>query len=131
MPRSTSATISWAPRPCGIAGASVPTAIRTPAFVALATTERACGNTSAALARSSGAARDTSMPSISAVVGTRKVPRSAISAMVSSSSRKPCSMQSMPTSTAERTASAPWVCAATFSPRRWASSTMARSSASE
>ena len=47
--------------------------------------------------------------------------RSMVSALIS----EPCSMQSMPHSTATRMASSPWQWAATFSPARWASSTMA------
>ena len=126
-----SATSSSAFFPCGIAGASVPTAIRTPASAAARADDRARGNISAAFERSSGAAEDTSILSASAVVGTRNVPRLTISAIVSSSMRKPCSMQSTPASTAARTASAPCVCAATRRPRRCASSTIARSSSSE
>ncbi len=63
MPRSTIAQSSLAFSPCGMAGASVPHAIFTPAAIALPSIARALGNTSAAFACSSGAARDTSSPS--------------------------------------------------------------------
>ena len=63
IPRSTRAMSSLALRPWGIAGASVPQATRTPFAMALLIVARDRGNTSAALACSSGAARDTSMPS--------------------------------------------------------------------
>ncbi len=51
--------------------------------------------------------------------------------MVASLISDPCSMQSMPDSTATRTASSPWQWAATLSPARWASSAMASSSSVE
>ncbi len=63
MPRSTIAQSSLAFSPCGIAGASVPHAIFTPLAIALPSIARARGNTSAALAWSSGAALDMSRPS--------------------------------------------------------------------
>ena len=50
--------------------------------------------------------------------------RSNVSSLISD----PCSMQSMPHSTATRMASSPWQWAATLRPARWASSTMASSS---
>jgi len=50
MPRSTIAHSSFALSPWGIAGASVPHAIFTPAAIALPSIRRARGNTSAALA---------------------------------------------------------------------------------
>ena len=63
MPRSTRAISSLALRPCGMAGASVPQAMRAPRAIAFLMVSLARGNTSAALAWSSGAAWDTSMPS--------------------------------------------------------------------
>ena len=131
MPRSTRAISSLAFRPCGMAGASVPHATLTPSSMARLTVARALGNTSAALACNSGAARETSMPSARYVVATRNVPRSTISRSVWSLASEPCSMQSMPASTAARMASSPWAWAATLRPRRWASSTIALSSSSE
>ena len=131
MPRFTRVTNSSALRPCQMAGASLPVAIFTPASMALEMVWRALGNTSAAFAWSSGGWLDTSQFSVSAVVLTKKVPVSTMSWMVSSSIKKPCSMQSMPASMAERTASSPWQWVATLSPRRWASSAMAVNSSVE
>ena len=52
-------------------------------------------------------------------------------AMVSSLIMNPCSMQSMPASSAAFTAVSPWAWVATLRPRRWASSAIAESSAVE
>ena len=64
MPRSTSATSSLAFWPCGIAGASVPHAIFTPAAMALGNIAWACGKISAAFFCSSGAARSMAIASV-------------------------------------------------------------------
>ena len=61
IPRSTSASSSLALRPCGMAGASVPHATRTPSSMALLIVALARGKTSAAFAWSSGAACDTTI----------------------------------------------------------------------
>ena len=91
----------------------------------------AFGNTSAALACSAGGWFDTSQFSVSAVVDTRNVPVSTIRWIVSSVIMNPCSMQSMPASSAALTAVSPWQWVATFSPRRCASSAIAASSSVE
>ena len=74
MPRSTIAISSSACVPCGIAGASEPHAIFTPALIALPSIWRAWGKISAAFFWSAGAIRSTAMWSPSALVATRKVP---------------------------------------------------------
>ena len=74
MPRSTMAMSSSAWVPCGMAGASEPQAILTPAARALANICRACGKISAAFFCRIGWMRSMAMWSASAVVPTRKVP---------------------------------------------------------
>ena len=109
----------------------MPQAIFAPASISRAIVFFAIGNTSAALAWSSGAACEVSMPSERYDVGTMNVPRSSASACVSSLISDACSMQSIPASIAARMPWSPCACAATRMPRRWASSTIARSSSSE
>ena len=75
--------------------------------------------------------RSTAMWSARAVVPTRKVPFSTISAIVSSVASDPCSMQSTPARMQARMPASPWAWAATIRPLRWASSTIATSSSSE
>ena len=62
---------------------------------------------------------------------TRNVPRSTIRRTVGWVIMKPCSMQSIPASSAAFTASSPWRWAAAIRPRRWASSATAVSSSVE
>ncbi len=109
----------------------MPHAIFTPFAIAFPSMARARGNTSAALAWSSGAALDMSRPSERKLVGTRKVPFSTIIWIVSSSASEPCSMQSTPARMHALMPASPCACAATLMPARCASSTMAASSSSE
>ncbi len=83
------------------------------------------GTPRAALAWSDFGWSEMSQFSVSAQVETRKVPVSTSRWMVSSLIIIPCSMQSMPASSAAFTAWSPWACVATRRPRRWASSAIA------
>jgi hypothetical protein len=65
------------------------------------------------------------------LVETRKVPVFTSRWIVSSVIMNPCSMQSMPASSAALTAVSPWQWVATFRPRRCASSAIAVSSSVE
>ncbi len=64
-------------------------------------------------------------------MGTRNVPCSTIKEIVSSLASEPCSMQSTPARMQARMPASPCAWAATLTPARWASSTIAASSSSE
>ena len=105
MPTSTSRPSSRRFWPCGVSGASVPIAIRTPASTARRTFAM-CTSTTAgpSPAPRSGTGRPPSAAVMTARaaprVGTSQVPRSSISSMPSSSRKMPCSMDRIPARTA-------------------------------
>ena len=91
----------------------------------------ALGKTCAALAWSDFGWSEMSQFSVSAQVETRNVPESTIRWIVSSEIIIPCSMQSMPASSAAFTAVSPGQWGATRRPRRCASSAITVSSSVE
>ena len=123
---------SCAFRPCGETAESVPKAIFTPIFTARRNISSWAANAAFALAATGGGKRS-SLPPVhcpAMQVGTRNVPFDFMRARVSSVRNEPCSIESMPASTAVRAATSPCACAAVLRFRRCASSMIAVSSSS-
>ena len=113
---------------------SVPNAIFTPAFTALAKFSR-CASFVISVFRITSSEYPSRGPSWiiqspSNMSATRYVPRSTIRSIVSSSMRHPCSIERTPARIARFAPSAPCACAATCVPLASASSTAARISSS-
>ena len=133
-PQATIRASSVPFRPARLNGVpqSVPKATRTPASRARLTLFR-CHSTTWTAFLTTWAAMPAAVPCSTMVwpatrVGTRKVPRSAVKPMASSSSMVPCSTVSSPTRTAATTPAAPWQWPATRRPSWWACSMAAWSS---
>ena len=134
-PPSTMSLNSRAFWPCGYTPASVPRAMRMPAFTARANVARMTGAAWRALVTAHSGNRPLSacsrIVSPARRVGTRKQFFSFMRRMPSSSMKVPCSIEATPARIAALMPSAPWAWLHTRRPRCVASSTMRCNSSSE